>query len=103
MEESEPGAERLWSATSCSQLIQPIEVSLVSMTRLQRELQKVCQIDWSMSCVAQAHFSTHIDPTSVSFGLINLFQHHTHLLCLDLRSWGISHICQSKGPWGASG
>lgn len=80
-----------------------MEVSLVSTLRLQRELQKVCQTDWAMSCATQAHCFTHVDPTSVSLGLINLFQHHTHLLCLDPRSWGISYICQSKGPWGASG
>lgn len=44
------------------------------MLKLQRELQKVCQVDRAMSCAAQAYCSTHIDPSSG----INLFQHHIH-------------------------
>lgn len=76
------------------------------MLRLRRELQEVCQVDWAMFCAAQVYCSTHIDSTSVSLGLINLFQHHTHLFVLTLgagESATYAKVRALVGPRGIAG
>lgn len=69
-----------------------------------REMQKVCQAAGeAMPSAAQGHCSTHIEPTAISLGLINLFQHHIHHLGRDLGAEGLVTHASARGlvgHWG---
>lgn len=68
-----------------------------------REIEKVCQTEWAMSSAAWAHYSTHVEPTSISLGLIYLSQHHIHFLGLDLGAGGLATHVKARGLVGSLG
>lgn len=56
-----------------------------------------------MPSAAQGHCSTCVEPTAISLGLINLFQHHIHHPGHDIEAEELAHMPTQGVWWGIGG